>query len=264
MKVYVSADIEGVTGTNNWNETELGQGEYVPFAKQMTLETKAACEGILEVGGKEIVVKDAHDSGRNIDINLLPKNAKLIRGWTSDPYSMIGGIDESFDAAVFIGYHSGAGQDGSPLAHTMNTNTNYIKINGMYATEYLIHAYAAAELGIPVVFLSGDKMLCENVKKFNPEIEVTAVKEGIGNATKSINPQLSCELIKDGVIKGLKKLNKCKIQIPEKFEVEINYKQHYLARKASYYPGVTQIAPYTIKYTAESPFELMTTRMFIL
>lgn len=264
MKVYVSVDIEGVTGSTNWNETDSEHKDYSAFAKQMTAEAVAACEGIMEAGGKEILVKDAHDSGRNLDINAFPKNVKLLRSWTNDPYSMIGGIDKTFDAAVFIGYHSGAGQDGSPLAHTMNLKTNYIKINGIYATEYLMHAYAAAELGVPVVCISGDKMLCKNVKEFNPNIETVAVKEGIGSGTLSINPKLACDKIKENVIKGLKKASRCKIEIPEKFEVEICYKQHFVAKRASFYPGVTQTGPCVVKFTAKSAYELMTTSMFIL
>lgn len=264
MKVFISVDIEGITGVTAWSETTLGNSDYSQFAEQMTKETVAACEGAIEMGAKEIFIKDAHDSARNIDITKLPRCAKLSRGWTSTPDSMVAGIDESFDAAIFIGYHSAAGTDGSPLAHTMNLGNNYMKVNGEKASEFTINSYLAANYGVPVVFLSGDEMLCKKAKEFNPSIATVAVKEGVGGATVSINPDFACELIKEGVKNGLKHIGACKIAIPEKFEVEINYKEHKEAKHASYYPGVTQVDSHTVKYTATSINDFATTRMFIL
>lgn len=264
MKVFISVDIEGVTGVTSWSETTLGNSDYSQFAEQMTKETVAACEGAIAMGAKEIFVKDAHDSARNIDITKLPRCTKLSRGWTSTPDSMVAGLDETFDAAIFIGYHSAAGTDGSPLAHTMNLGNNYIKVNGKKASEFVINSYLAADYGVPVVFVSGDEMLCEKAKEFNPGIETLAVKEGLGGATISINPDLACELIKEGVKNGLKHIEACKIEIPEKFEVEINYKEHKEAKHASFFPGVTQVDSHTVKYTSNTVKEFATTRMFIL
>lgn len=264
MKVFISVDIEGITGVTSWSETTLGNSDYKQFADQMTKEAVAACEGAIAMGAKEIFVKDAHDSARNIDITKLPRCSILSRGWTNTPDSMVAGIDETFDAAIFIGYHSAAGTNGSPLAHTMNLGNNYMKVNGERASEFVINSYLAANYGVPVVFISGDKMLCDKAKEFNPSIETVAVKEGDGGATASINPELACELIKEGVKNGLKHIEACKIAIPNKFEVEINYKEHKEARHASFYPGVTQVDSHTIKYTANNVKEFATTRMFIL
>ncbi len=264
MKVFISVDIEGITGVTAWSETTLGNSDYLQSAVQMTNETVAACEGAIAMGAKEIFVKDAHDSARNIDITKLPRCVNLSRGWTNSPDSMVAGINETFDAAIFIGYHSGAGTDGSPLSHTMDLGSNHIKINGEIASEFTIHSYIAANYGVPVVFLSGDKMLCEKAKQFNPHIETLAVKEGDGGATVSVNPDYACELIKEGVKNSLKKISACRITIPKKFEVEINYKEHKQAKKASYYPGVTQIGPYTVLFTAKDVNEFATTIMFIL
>lgn len=264
MKVFISVDIEGITGVTSWSETTLGNSDYSQFAEQMTKETVAACEGAISMGAKEIFVKDAHDSARNIDITKLPRCAKLSRGWTNTPDSMVAGLDETFDAAIFIGYHSAAGTDGSPLAHTMNLGNNYMKVNGKKASEFVINSYLAADYGVPVVFVSGDEMLCDKAKEFNPGIETLAVKEGLGGATVSINPDLACDLIKEGVINGLKRIESCKIAIPEKFEVEINYKEHKEAKHASFYPGVSQVDSHTVRYTAGSVKEFAATRMFIL
>jgi D-amino peptidase len=264
MKVYISVDIEGITGVTDWSETELGNSDYEQFALQMTKETVAACEGAIAMGADEIFVKDAHDSARNIDITKLPRCVKLSRGWTNSPESMMAGIDETFDAAICIGYHAGAGYDGSPLSHTMRTNNNYMMVNGEMASEFVLNSYAAANYGVPVVFVSGDKMLCETAKQFNNGIETVAVKEGVGGATISINPDYACELIREGVKNSLKHIEKCKINIPEKFQVEISYKEHMDAKRASYYPGVTKISSRVVQYTAKDINEFMTTRMFIL
>jgi D-amino peptidase len=264
MKVFMSVDIEGITGVTAWCETTMENSDYVQSAAQMTKEASAACEGAIAMGAKEIFIKDAHDAARNIDITKLPRCAKLSRGWTNTPDSMVAGIDETFDAAIFIGYHSSSGCDGNPLAHTMDLRNNYIKINGERASEFVIHSYIAADYRVPVVFLSGDEMLCEKAKKFNPGIDTVAVKQGDGGATVSINPDLACDLIKEGVKNGLKHISSCKIAIPDKFEVEINYKEHADAKRASFYPGVTQVDSHTVKYTAGSIKEFSTTLMFIL
>ena len=75
MKIYISADIEGVTGVTHWDETDLGKGESSLFREQMTAEVVAACEGALQAGATEIWVKDAHDSARNIIASRLPHEA---------------------------------------------------------------------------------------------------------------------------------------------------------------------------------------------
>ncbi len=129
MKIFISADIEGVTGVTHWDETEKLKADYKDFAHQMTLEVKAACEGAINAGADEIWIKDAHETGRNIDHNLLPKNTKLIRGgWSGHIYSMVQELDETFDALLFIGYHSAGGTSTNPLSHSMHTGIDYISL----------------------------------------------------------------------------------------------------------------------------------------
>ncbi|MDR7855384.1 M55 family metallopeptidase [Tissierella sp.] len=264
MKVYISVDIEGITGVTNWNETELGHSEYAWAAEQMTKETIAACEAAIEMGAKEIVIKDAHDSARNIDINRLPKESIIIRGWTSSPESMMAGIDETCDATIFIGYHSAAGQNGNPLAHTMDsTKLTYTKINGKLASEFTMNALISAYYGVPVVFLSGDKMLCEDTRELVPNIETVAVKWGEGGATFNTQPDYACECIKNGVKEGLRKIKECKIESPKELILEIRFREHQDANRARYYPGVKLIDDHTVEYVAKDIQDLMTARMFI-
>lgn len=130
MKVYISADIEGITGTTSWSETELNAPDYQFFQRQMTREVEAAIEGAIAGGATEILLKDAHDSARNLDISNLPINCKVIRGWTYDPMCMVAGLDRSFDRAIFIGYHSKGGSERNPLAHTrMSKSMANMRVN---------------------------------------------------------------------------------------------------------------------------------------
>lgn len=144
MKIFISADIEGVATTTLWPETEKGSEDYRQHAQQMTMEVIAACEAASEAGASEIVVRDAHEDGNNLDIWKLPENVTLIRGWSGHPYSMVYGIDPSFDAAIFIGYHSAASSGGNPLSHTESLNPLSVKLNGTLASEFLLYSYAAA------------------------------------------------------------------------------------------------------------------------
>jgi len=264
MKVYISVDIEGITGVTSWDETELNHPEHKAAALQMTKEAVAACEGAIAAGAEEIIVKDAHDSARNMDFTAFPEQVKLCRGWTNTPESMVAGIDETFDAAIFIGYHSGAGYDGNPLSHTMNRQNNYVKINGRQAAEFDMNAYVAAYYGVPVVFISGDEQLCEHAKELIPEIETVGVKSGEGNMTTNINPAKACALIKEGVQKGLAKLEECKLASPEEFELEINFKDCVKAHRGSFYPGAEKINPTTVRFVGKDIQEMMAARMFIL
>ena len=126
-KLFISADLEGTTGITHWGETEIGGYLYDRFTAQMTREVAAACEGAIGQGLEDILVKDAHDSGRNIDPAKLPEQARIFRAWSRHPYSMMFGLDESFDGVVFTGYHNAAGTNSNPLSHTMNRQNNFVR-----------------------------------------------------------------------------------------------------------------------------------------
>lgn len=265
MKLFISADIEGVTGIVNWDEASLGNPHNQYFCRQMTREVGAACEAALESGAEDILVKDAHGSARSIDASALPEKIKLVRGWMRNPYIMMAGLDESFDGVFLMGYHSAAGMNGNPLAHTMDTNNVYVKINGQYASELMISIYTAALFNVPVVFACGDKMLCEHARELNENIVTVPVSEGIGNASISINPNLSLKLIKIGVKEALKgELSRCKVELPESFNVEIRYKEHYDAYKASFYPGARQTDTHTVVFDSRDFYEVLRYIFFVL
>ena len=266
MKIYISADIEGVCGSTHWDEADDKKADYTEFKKQMTAEVAAACKGAMSAGVKDITVQDAHGTGRNIIAKELPDGVKLIRGWSGHPNAMVQELDKSFDALMFVGYHSYAGSSGNPLAHTMRGSyVDYLKINEHYASEFLLHGLLAATLDVPVAFLAGDDELCKHVKNINKNITTVAVKEGIGDSTVSLHPKEAIEQIWQGAESALKgDLSKCLLPIYDEHKIILRFKKHQQAFDASFYPGCKLIEPQTIAYTTKDYFEVMRMMHFVI
>ncbi len=257
-KLFISSDFEGTAGVAHWDETEKGKDLYEHFARQMSREVAAACEGAIEAGYKDILVKDAHDSARNIDPSMLPIQARIFRGWGKHPYSMMAGIDESYSGVVFTGYHSAAGTNTNPLSHTMNTQNNYVKINGQLCSELMMNCLTAAMVGVPVLCVCGDKALCQWIQSVNPNIETVPVSEGFGNGSISIHPDLAVQRIRETVKRAAQKeAAGCLFPLPEHFEVEINFVKHFKATNASWYPGCRQIDPKTVVFETDDYMEVL-------
>jgi D-amino peptidase len=264
MKVYISADIEGITGTTVWDETEKKHPDYAEFRQQMTAEVVAACQGALEAGATEIWVKDAHDSARNLIAASLPPEARLLRGWSGHPYLMVDGLDSSFQALIMIGYHSRAGSSNNPLAHTMTGAAAYVKINDTLASEFVINCYAAALENVPAVFVSGDAGLCKDATAFIPRLTSVAVKEGLGNMTNNIHPHLAEEKIRSGVRYALEQnLSLCRLALPERFAIEIGYKDPARAYHASFFPGAALKDAHTIQFETKNYMEALKLFSFV-
>lgn len=265
MKLYISADMEGTTGICSWIETEKGNADYDRMAYQMSQEVNAVCEGANEAGCTDILVKDAHETARNINPEVLPSNVAIIREWAKNPFGMMAGLDESFDAVAMTGYHTSAGTNGSPLAHTWDLQNEYIKINGSYASEFLINAYIAAYFNVPVVLISGDKMLCESAQKLIPQVTTIVVSEGIGNASKSIHPKVALKHLKEGIKTALScNISSCKLVLPKHFSIEIQFREHHRAYKGSFYPGAVQSGMKSVSFEADDYMEVLRFFLFVL
>jgi D-amino peptidase len=258
VKIYITADIEGVTGATTWDETDEKNAYYAELREQMTAEVAAACEGALNAGATEIWVKDAHGWGRNILPARLPRQVQLVRAWSGHPFGMMQELDETFHAALAIGYHSRAGSNGSPLAHTMTGKMACFKINDQYASEFMVSAYTAGLARVPMVFLSGDAALCQEAQAFIPDLSTVAVMRGVGNATVSLHPHLAVERIRAGVEAALgADVSKCRVPMPGHFSVELRYKNHADARYASFFPGANLIEPHAVRFEADDYFEVL-------
>ncbi|MBT4034849.1 MAG: amino acid amidase [Candidatus Marinimicrobia bacterium] len=265
MKIFISADIEGITGIGHWNETDKAfPNEYSWFQKQMTAEVAAAAEAAIEGGATEILIKDAHDSGRNLILNELPELCEVVRGWAGHPLSMVQEVDESFDAIMFIGYHSRAGQNTNTLAHTMSSSRiARMTLNGLDMSEFYLHGLAASYYGVPSIFVSGDAGLCQEVAEHNSIIQTVATIRGEGSSVISQHPAQSLKMIQAGVAKAIRgDFSKGLLPIPKKLEFSIEFKKHQEAYRASFYPGASLINPVTVGFKSEDYFELMRFNLF--
>jgi D-amino peptidase len=258
MKVFISVDIEGVAGITHWDEATKTHADYPEFRELMTREAIAAIEGAEAAGATEILVKDAHSSGRNLITSMLPANIRLIRSWAGHPLCMVQELDESFDAVMMIGYHSAAGSEANSLAHTLSLDATEIRINGRRTSEFYIHALASSMLGVPTVFVSGDQGLMEEIERTNAAITRCAVKEGRGQSTISMTPASALKAIRDGATKALRgDLRKSLLDVPEEVILEIAYSDPNLAYRHSWYPGAQHVGNRTIRYETHNYFDVL-------
>lgn len=266
MKMYISADIEGVAGLTSWSETDLSHRDSATYIKQLAKDINVVCEVATEKGYNEIIINDAHDTGRNLSGEMFPSNVKIIRGWSGHPLCMLEGLDDTFDCVVFVGFHSGAGSNDNPISHTMsNRKVREIKINNKIANEFLIFAYAASYIGVPVVLVTGDQGLCDYVNGVNASIKTVSTKEGFGGATISKHPNVVIEEIEQNsheILDGDK--SKCLINLPEEFEVQVTFKKHEDAYKASFYRDTELLEDgYTIEYKSTDYFDVLVMLNFL-
>lgn len=265
MKVYVSADIEGIAGIAHRDQAfEEGRG-YAEMRERMTAHVAAACEGAFAAGAEEVTVKDAHGTGRNILHDRLPRRTRLIRGWAPDPLMMVQGIEEGFDAALMIGYHARAGSAANPLAHTMSMGRiALMEIDGRPVGEYELYALAAALHGTPVMLLSGDAELCRDARAFCPALTVVPVMEGLGASVTGLHPAEAEERIREGSEAALRgDLSACRLAVPERPLLRIRYREGPQAVKAGHYPGARRLDGVTVEFPAPDYLELLRAVLFL-
>ncbi len=261
MKIYISADVEGISGVSTWQESDMIASKEA--RDRMTMEVRAACEGAYEVGATEVIVKDAHGYGKNIRHEDLPLGVKLISGWSNHPYNMLEGIDETYDGVIFLGYHSSASTHHSPLSHTLDTKLSKVMINGEISSEFSIYANLAQILEIPILAVTGDSGIINEVLKYDDNIETVAVKQGFAGAMISNHPILSCEHIKKAVKHGIKKIGTYKFKEVENYILDVSFIKHKEAYKYSFYPNAIQIDAHTIRIESDNYFDILSFLVFI-
>ena len=259
LKVFISVDMEGISGVIHWDDVDRAGQDYGLFRKLMTQETNAAIEGALAAGATEILVRDGHDTGRNILPDLLRPEAKLLRDWSGGTLSMMEGIDKTFDAALFIGNHARAGTPDAVLKHTMNLKLFDVILNGIRMPEAGLNAAIAGYYGVPVVLVSGDLALATQIKGILGNVETVAVKVGIGNAAKMIHPQKAQDMIRKKTEEALKRLKDFKpYKVNPPYIMEIVYTDESLAAKAALIPGIVRASDRAVSITTNDFEELLT------
>ncbi|MGE0006977.1 MAG: M55 family metallopeptidase [Parvibaculaceae bacterium] len=266
MKVYLSADIEGVAGISAWEELDRSSPEFHQFSDLMTEEVVAACSGARAAGTGEVVVQDAHWLGRNLLLARLPDYVRIVRGWSGHPLYMLQDLDESFQAVMFVGYHGAAQTDVSPVGHTYGgRNVFSLTINGHAGSEFLINSWAAELMKVPVAFISGDEEICGIAKELNPDILAVPVSRGNGPSSSSLSPMLARRTIRDMAEKALRgELASCRIALPDHFDMEIVFTNPGHARRAAWYPSARLAGPRTVRFSTGSYFEILRAIQFLL
>lgn len=249
LKVYIAVDMEGVAGVVT---AEQAGGRDYEWARPLLLqETNAAIRAAFEAGATEVVVNDAHGSHTNLRADLLDRRATLITG-RPKPLGMIEGIDASFDAAMFIGFHGHANQVAAVMGHTYSHALRHVRLNGREVGEYGTAAMVAGHFGVPVVFVSGDKAFADEARLFMPGVEALAVKDGLSfTAARTLHPEVARERIAAGVKAGLARrasIAPVRIQTPITLEVELGMAGW--VDRVVFVPGMERVDGTTVRYRA--------------
>ncbi len=251
LKVYISIDMEGITGVVQPAQLGPTGFEYGLAREWMTGELLAAIDGARAAGAREIVISDSHGNAQNVLIDKLPEDVRIVRGFPR-PLSMMQGIDESFQAAMFIGYHASEWGVDAVRGHTISSAKLLgIRLNGMDASEGIINAGLAAHYKVPVVFISGDRAAVEKLRSVAPWVEGVIVKEGLGyHSALSVTPARGRQMIREGVGRAMSRIGEARlypIDVPVQFE--IGFKLTIDAERASYVPGLSRADAHWVRGT---------------
>lgn len=251
MRVFVSLDIEGISGVVHWDQCSPGNRQYDETRALMTGEANAAISGAFDGGASEVVVNDAHAMQRNISPLELDRRARLITGDTK-PLTMMQGIDQSFDAAFLVGYHAGAGRHGV-LSHTYASAVWSVKLNSQPAGEITISAALAGYYGVPIAVVTGDSIACEEAESAVPGVETVPVKEPITRySANCCHPLEVRERIRAAALAAMGRMSELKplaVDTPVRFELTFAHPGH--ADCAGLMPEARRVDPVTVAYESD-------------
>lgn len=256
MKVYISVDMEGVAGVVSWSQVTPGTPEYEHARQWMIEEANAAILGAFEAGATEVVVNDSHNGMRNLLPHALHPKARLISGGLKE-HGMMAGIDSSFAAAMFVGYHASGGGYGV-LAHTWSTSVIGVRLNGVAVGEWGLNAMMAGEFGVPIVMVTGDDCTCDEVRVgLAGPVETVIVKRALTKyAAESLPREEAVQAIRSGAMAALgptREIPPYRPRNPVQIEVDLNATQ--LADSAAMVPKAERVGPLTVRYTADDGLE---------
>jgi len=257
-RVFISVDMEGIWGVVAGSQTSSDSPEYGPARKWMAEDVNAVIAGLFEAGAAEVVVNDSHGSMRNIIADQLDPRASLISG-SPKPLSMMQGIDSTFDACVFVGYHARAGTAAATLDHTISGGTiRSIRINGQELPELGINGAIAGYFKVPVIMLSGDTATCEQARAIlGQEIVAVPVKEAVVRYAAKLYPMDEArKALREGAKAALAKrsgIAPFRLSPPCKFEVEFNNSGQ--AEMPLLVPGVKRTGTRSVGFSADDFLE---------
>jgi D-amino peptidase len=258
LKIYISADMEGVVGVVTGDQLTPGGFEYERFRQFMTNEVNACIEAAREAGADTILVSDSHGNGENILIENLPGDVMVVRSWPR-PLGMMQGIDSSFDGAVFLGYHASTDSRSGVRAHTMSSaNITSVKINNIVMPEAGINALIAGFFNVPVILVTGDNYAVKETRDLVGAMEGAIVKWAYSfHSAKTLTPEASYRLIREKTKAAINNINQFKpFTLKGPLTMELSLKHYQPVELLQWYPGVKRIASHTIQFTGKDIIEL--------
>jgi len=265
LKVYISVDMEGVAGVVTADQLGPGGFEYERFRRFMTDEAVAAVRGARAAGATEVVVSDSHGNGESLLIELFPKDVQVVRSWPRHG-EMMAGLDSTFGAALFVGYHASTTNPKGVRAHTISSaHFTRVELNGTAVTEAELNAAYAGALGVPVVFISGDDAAIEEVTSRLGKVESVVTKKTLGfHAAESLTPAAACDKIYEGALSAVSHRNQRKpyvLQAP--ITLDISFKSYTSAEIVSYLRSVERTDAHSIRFVGRDMAEVMDFIVFL-
>lgn len=256
MNVFISADIEGVTGVVTWGQAGGPSAEHYdwPHArKMMTHDVNAAVRGARAAGATRVVVKDSHGGGKNLLVPELEAKVELISGSGSGVLGMMEGVDDGFDCAMLVGYHGMAGTTAGIMEHTISGNVHRHWINGVPSGEIAMSVATAGVCRVPVVMVSSDRAGCEEASSVVSGLHTAVVKEGLGRYMgKLLHPSETGPLIEQSARAAVSAASEVQPWTPsEPTTVKIEFNRTEECDVACQLLGWNRLDGYTIEFTAD-------------
>ena len=259
--------MEGVAGVDSADQLAPGSFEYERFRNFMTREALAAVEGARQAGATEFVIADAHGNEENLLVEQCPADVRIIRGEPRHG-GMMGGIDQSFDAAMFVGYHASTHNTQGVRAHTFSSaRLTRVALNGQPVTEGAWNAAIAGQFGVPVIFISGDNFAIAEVRAAIGDVEAAETKRALGfHAAETKTPEAARSLIREQAAAALRRLPEHKPYIvAAPVTVDVSFKSVRPAEVVSYLGRVfTRTDSHSIRFTAKDMMEASDIMEFVM
>ena len=266
LKISISADMEGVVGTVTGEQLGPSGFEYEQARRWMTEEVNAAIRGARAAGATEILISDSHGNGQNLLLDQLPEDVRVIRSWPR-PLGMMAGIDDTFDGAIFIGYHASTNNSMGVRAHTMSSaRLTSVKLNGMPVPETGLNAAIAGYFGVPVIMISGDDVIAEEATALIGDVETAVVKEAYGfHSAETLMPAAAYRLIEETAARAVGKIGDFEPwDLGGPVELEVSFKNYRPVEALEYLEIVERIDSHTIRYTGPDMIAVSNFLTFLL
>jgi len=267
MRLYISADIEGIVGVVSREHTTPQGFEYERARDWMSDTVAAACEAAYAAGTSEIVISDSHGSGQNIKLERLPPRVQLVRS-SPRPLAMMQGIEIGrYEGAIFLGYHSGSTAEAGILGHTMRSVAlREVRLNSRVLNEAGINAAIAGHFGVPIIMISGDDAFVAETREILGDVEAVTVKwvHSLLSA-RTLMPQAAYDLIREGVARAIDRRRQFKpFPMPAPIELQVSFKHRLPVDYLSFCKFIERVDAFTIRYYGQDMVEISRFLVFML